>query len=175
MMSNDEPNRGDDLVTLVTKSNEVEAATVVAVLKERGIEAVMFDALHGMWPLSARFPGVPVQVRRRDLERAAAALQKNIEDSVDLDWDEVEVGEREDQLPLGGSATMRFIYRIGFVLALAAAATFVAQALALGWIGLAVVLALAIVLWRAMRALPRKDSRTGAEVSPRAARERIPE
>ena len=62
---------------------------------------------------------MPVQVRRADLERARAALEKNTSDSVDLDWDEVDVGEREDHLPLTPVNRMPLLARIGFALAVA--------------------------------------------------------
>ena len=40
-------------------------------------------------------------VKPEDLERAKEILDNCVADSVDLDWDEVDVGEREDYLPVG--------------------------------------------------------------------------
>ncbi len=109
----------DALETLRTVNSEFEAHTLVAVLREEGIEAHVFAAMHASLPLGQRRFGVPVQVRRADLERARAALEKNATDSVDLDWDEVDVGEREDQLPLTPVNRMPLLARIGFAVAVA--------------------------------------------------------
>lgn len=112
-----EESKPDDLVTLTTRPTEFEAHTLVAVLEEAGIDAYAFGAMHALLPLSERIVAVPIQVRRRDLERAQAALAQNVADSVDLDWDEVDVGEREDQLPLTTRTRMPLIPSIGFVIA----------------------------------------------------------
>ncbi len=109
----------DALATLRTVGSEFEAHTLVAVLREEGIEAHAFGAMHASLPLGQRRFGVPVQVRRADLERARAALEKNTSDSVDLDWDEVDVGEREDHLPLTPVNRMPLLARIGFAVAIA--------------------------------------------------------
>jgi hypothetical protein len=60
---------------------------------------------------------VPVQVRAADLQRAQAALKQNVADSVDLDWDEVDVGEREDQLPLSTRQGMPVMAKVSVVVA----------------------------------------------------------
>ncbi len=109
----------DALETLRTVGSEFEAHTLVAVLREEGIEAHAFAAMHASLPLGQRHFGVPVQVRRADLERARTALEKNATDSVDLDWDEVDVGEREDHLPLTPVNRMPLLARIGFAVAVA--------------------------------------------------------
>ncbi len=44
--------------------------------------------------------GAFVLVKRQDADQARQILEQRIDDSVDLDWDEVDVGEREDTLPL---------------------------------------------------------------------------
>ncbi len=115
-MSGSDP---DALETLLTVNSEFEAHTLVAVLREEGIEAYAFGAMHASLPLGERIAAVPVQVRRADLERAHAALEKNATDSVDLDWDEVDVGEREDHLPLTPVNRMPLLARIGFAVAVA--------------------------------------------------------
>ena len=109
----------DALETLRTVSSEFEAHTLVAVLREEGIEAHAFGARHASLPLGQRHFAVTVHVRRADLERARAALEKNATDSVDLDWDEVDVGEREDDLPLTPVNRMPLLARIGFAVAVA--------------------------------------------------------
>ena len=121
----------DDLVTLVTKSTEFEAHAKVAVLQDAGIQAFAFGNVHAAYPLtlSAPLAGVPVQVRRADLERARLVLEQNRSDSVDLDWDEIDVGERMDDLPLTAHAAMPLIAKFGFALAVLAVAAMLASAL----------------------------------------------
>jgi hypothetical protein len=106
MSDNNVPSSEDDLVTLVVKPTEFEAKTLVAVLEEEGIKAVAFGAASAVMPLGIRITPVPVQVRRADLDRAKAALQMNIADSVDLDWDEVDVGPPDtgSDSPVGDAA-----------------------------------------------------------------------
>jgi len=108
----------DDLVTLVAKPSEFEAHALVAVLREAGIEAFAFGAMRAALPFSERLTPVPVQVRQVDLERAQAALKQNVADSMDLDWDDVDVGERLDDLPLKRSEGMRGFLSAGFFLAI---------------------------------------------------------
>lgn len=90
------------LTTLVRVPTSFEAHTIVAVLANAGIEAAVFDTAEagiGI-PLDSRGSSVPVHVRERDLERARVVIDANVADSVDLDWDEIDVGQREDDLPL---------------------------------------------------------------------------
>jgi hypothetical protein len=106
---------GDDLVTLLSAETAFEAHTIVAVLKNAGIDAVAFDATRTGMGLSIKsVDGVPVQVRRVDFERARGALETNISDSVDIDWDEVDVGEREDDAPLRAPGRMPVLAQVAF-------------------------------------------------------------
>jgi hypothetical protein len=114
----DAASAGDDLVTVVSCMTEFEAASKVAVLEDAGIEAWTFGAHHSALPLSQRFLGVPVQVRAADLNRARTALDENLTDSPSIDWDSVDIGEREDSLPLNPPGRMPLPARIGFVLAM---------------------------------------------------------
>jgi len=109
---------GDDLVTVVSCMTEFEAATKVVVLKEAGIEAVTFGAHHSALPLRERFLGVPVQVRAADLERAKATLSENTVEAASIDWDSVDIGERDDALPLRTPGRMPPMARIGLWLAM---------------------------------------------------------
>jgi hypothetical protein len=110
-----EPNK--DLVTLTVKPNEFEAAAVVAVLDDAGIQAWAFGAGQAALPLGDRVIGVPVQVRQDDVERAQAALQQKMADSVDLDWDMVDVGDRVDDVSLTSRRRMPLVVRLGYWLA----------------------------------------------------------
>ncbi len=116
----------DDLVTVATGANEFEAGTLAAVLREQGIETHVFGAVHSSLAFNAKFTRVPVQVRRRDLERARLALEQNIADSVDIDWDEVDVGERVDRVPLKRvPGSMPLLPRLGFLAAVLLVIVFV--------------------------------------------------
>lgn len=90
----------DELATLITTRYGFEAHVIVAVLQEAGIDARAFDAIQTSLPLGGGFTAVPVQVRRGDLARAKEALKSNLSDSIDLDWEQVDVGERVDHVPL---------------------------------------------------------------------------
>ena len=100
-MSKVDPN---ELVPAAFAHDEFEAHTKATVLKSEGIDAFVFAA-ERMWlgiglPQGVDARGVPVMVRRQDAEQARVLLEKKIADSVDLDWEEVDLGEREDALPL---------------------------------------------------------------------------
>ncbi len=108
----------DRLVTLAQAKTEFEANMIVSILANAGIEAFAFGSAYSALPLNTRFMRVPVQVRESELEAARAALKQNIEDSVDIDWDEVDVGQREDQLPLREPGRMPLAAKLAFALIL---------------------------------------------------------
>lgn len=86
----------DALVPVAHAASEFEAQTKAAILRDAGIECVVF-AGERSWlggasnQLSSE--GVPVLARRREADAARRALTRQIEDSVDLDWETVDVGE----------------------------------------------------------------------------------
>ncbi len=91
------------LEPVVVAATEFEAQTKAAVLESEGIVCRVISEAPtwtGSIPLSASRSGAVILVRPQDLDRAKEILEKRVEDSVDLDWDEVDVGEREDSLPL---------------------------------------------------------------------------
>ncbi len=108
----------DDLVTLTTTETDFQAGILVAVLDNAGIKAFSFGAVSAMEPLGKRLTPVVVQVRQADVDRARAALAQNVADSVDLDWDQVDVGERVDDLPLTTREGMPPAARIAWLLTL---------------------------------------------------------
>lgn len=124
---------GDRLVTLKEAESEFAAGLIVATLKEAGIEAVAFGAIRLAYPFDARGGQIPVQVRARDEEAAREALAKRAEDSVDIDWDEVDVGEREDDGPLSDVTehTTPQTVALGILVAFIAAALIIAMLVAL--------------------------------------------
>lgn len=94
---------GSDLAVVAVTETEFEAQTKAAVLRARGIEAAVTSnapSWTGQLAISPSERGASVLVHESELERARGILASTIEDSVDLDWDEVDVGEREDDLPL---------------------------------------------------------------------------
>jgi len=105
----------DDLVLLRSVATAFEAHTLVAVLHEHGLDACVYDA-------SATGFGIPghseVMVRSREVARARRILDQQIADSVDLDWDEVQLGEREDDLPLQRPGRMPVWARGGMIVAI---------------------------------------------------------
>ncbi len=89
----------DQLVTLTCATSEFTAHILVAILADAGIDAHAFAStgtVIGVTGLTQNPRwGVPVQVRRHDLEEARAVLQENRRDSVDIDWDMVDVGHTQ--------------------------------------------------------------------------------
>ncbi|MCH2135131.1 MAG: hypothetical protein MK101_00960 [Phycisphaerales bacterium] len=117
----DDPDR---LVTVTSAATEFAANVAVAVLADHGIEAKAFAGLASWWGVGgpgkgSTFWNIPVQVRARDLERARAALTENKRDSVDIDWDAVELGDREDDAPLTPIGHTPMIVRVAIWLGLA--------------------------------------------------------
>ncbi len=92
----------DDPAVVVTVPTEFEAHTIAAILKTDGIESIVTNSAPswtGLMPISPTALGSAVVVRRADLERARTVLRESERDSVDIDWDQVDVGQREDDLP----------------------------------------------------------------------------
>lgn len=108
----------DNLVTLLKAKNEFEANLVVALLEDEDIHAVAFTKVRSAIPLETRLITVPVQVRSADYDRAKAVLNERGPDtSVEVDWDSVDVGERDDRLPLRTPGRTPWAARIAMLLA----------------------------------------------------------
>ncbi len=93
----------DDPAVVVRVPTEFEAHTIATILRSGGVESTVTTdspSWTGQVPISPGTRGSAVIVRSADLQRAQAILRESEQDSVDLDWDEVDVGEREDDLPL---------------------------------------------------------------------------
>ncbi len=109
-----------DLAVVVITETEFEAQTKAAVLRDNGIDAVVTNnapSWTGQVAISSSAVGSSVLVRAPDLDRAREILDRAIADSVDLDWDEVDVGKREDDLPLHRVRRMPLLAKIAFALA----------------------------------------------------------
>jgi hypothetical protein len=110
-----------DLAVVLTVATEFEAETKAEVIRARGIEATVTRNAPwwtGHLSISPTATGASVLVHREDLERAKALLEQVISDSVDIDWDEIDVGQREDDLPLHKVNRMPPLARVSFVIAL---------------------------------------------------------
>jgi hypothetical protein len=123
---------GDDpdiLVTLTTARTEFEGSNIVAALEARGIPARVYG-LAGTalgWEIASTDP-ICVVVRRADLAAARAALSLARDESVDIDWNDVDVGEPVDETVHRGSeapaespgAQLRWLVVVALVLVLLA-------------------------------------------------------
>ncbi len=86
------------ITELATHLSELEAASILAALKDAGIPGVVAGgALAGAWPEVPRW--VTVAVRREDLARAREIVDTLRRDAKAIDWDSVDVGEMEDGEP----------------------------------------------------------------------------
>ena len=88
----------EDLVTLIVPQSEFEANILAIVLRDHGIDAFVFSSAHlgiGI-PLSHGRFGVPLQVRRENVEEARQILLANRRNSIDIDWDELGFEGSED-------------------------------------------------------------------------------
>ncbi|HVZ93298.1 MAG TPA: hypothetical protein VG797_02195 [Phycisphaerales bacterium] len=90
----------DALVPLTTALNYFEAETIAQVLRAEDIPAfVQSNAATALgWSAPINATEIAVQVRQRDLERARLILDTNKQDSVDIDWSEVDVGDPVDPM-----------------------------------------------------------------------------
>ncbi|MEM7227854.1 MAG: hypothetical protein AAF432_03470 [Planctomycetota bacterium] len=115
-MTHEDP---DDLVTIVTTETEFEAESLAVVLRDAGIDAFTFGSSFSALPVQQHWNRVPLQVRRRDAERAKARLDRVKQDSVDIDWDSVDLGERDDDRPLTPVDHVPILARIGLYVGIA--------------------------------------------------------
>jgi hypothetical protein len=112
----------EDLAVVATADSEFEAETKAEVLRARGLKAMVTrnaPSWTGYLSISPRARAASVLVYREDLERATAMLKQVVADSVDIDWDEIDVGQREDDLPLHKVNRMPGLAKVSFALAAA--------------------------------------------------------
>ncbi len=105
-------------VTIAEAKSEFEANLIVSTLAEEGIEAHTYTRFRQALPFHSHFSGIPVQVRAADEIAAREALDRRAADSVDLDWNELDVGEREDHLPLGRSRRLSLATAVALSMAI---------------------------------------------------------
>ncbi len=87
-----------DLVTLICPPTEFEANILAIVLRDHGIEAFVFatPAIGVGVGLSSGWRGVPLQVKKEDVEIARQVLLDNKRHSIDIDWDELQLSGKDD-------------------------------------------------------------------------------
>jgi len=91
-MDTQEPEK---LVELRTLANEFQAGVIASILEEAGVYATTSSgdgASLGIFGATG-FRPTSVWVRAADVERAEDVLEQRREESVDLDWSEVDVGD----------------------------------------------------------------------------------
>ena len=111
----------NDIAVVAVTETEFEARAKAAVLESEGIRAMVTTnapSWTGQMPVSPTARGASVLVNCEDLDRARSLLRQVVEDSVDLDWDEVDVGEREDDLPLHTVGRMPPLAKVALVVAI---------------------------------------------------------
>ena len=111
-----------EVAVVVRVPTEFEAHTIAAILHENGIEATVAPGAPswtGQVALGPTAQGSAVIVRSADLRRAHTVLDESDRDSIDLNWDDVDVGDREDDLPLTPVGRMPVPAKIAAALAAA--------------------------------------------------------
>lgn len=163
----------DILVVLTSVRTEFEGQTIVASLEAEGIPARVFAAGANMLQWEGGYTNpIKVMVRRADLERAAELLRDKRKASVDIDWSEIDVGDREDGEPTIAAYGKAYRGRPGWVPRVRRVGTILVVAIFLSWFvqdyTFTVVVAFAalasIVLWdpkpRGARPLPKPSTAT---------------
>lgn len=91
------PNENSEkLTSLIHVPTETEAAPIVEALKEAGISATMTGGFTAGFLAEA--PGdISIQIFKRDGTAANEVLKKFKADNASIDWDQVDVGEPEDE------------------------------------------------------------------------------
>jgi hypothetical protein len=88
----------ESIVELTATPTEFEAEAIAGALRAQGVEARVVGGL--LAGFRAEAPAtVRVMVRAADLETARNALRALKADSIDIDWDELDVGDPEPGAP----------------------------------------------------------------------------
>ena len=107
-------NDPDQLVTITTATSEFTAHILISILEDAGVQAFTFGSTGTTLGVAGQSTnprwGAPVQVRRADLDTAREILLANRRDSIDIDWNQVDVGTEsriDDGSTPGRNATPR--------------------------------------------------------------------
>ena len=98
----------------MTVPSEFEANLLAIVLRDNDIEAFVFgSSASGIGvPFSGGTIGIPLQVRQDDVDKAAQVLAANKRNSIDIDWDELELAGSD--VEVYKPTTMRFPAKLAF-------------------------------------------------------------
>jgi hypothetical protein len=105
-----------DLVTLICPPTEFEANILAIVLRDHGIEAFVFatPAIGVGVELSSGWRGVPLQVKKEEVEIARQVLLDNRRHSIDIDWDELQISDEDNleyvSMPMPITARIAFFF-----------------------------------------------------------------
>jgi hypothetical protein len=89
----------DELAAVLAPRDEIHAAACIQALLGAGLP--VYRANEPVRPEEGFLPaGAPIQVRAVDLPAARAVLRDAGDASARIDWDEVDVGSRVDNVPL---------------------------------------------------------------------------
>lgn len=82
-------------VVVATALTEAEAGIIASALRDRGVEARVFDVVGSVLSIFGPALNQPIQivVRRSEAERAVAILRDVRQESIDIDWSQVDTGE----------------------------------------------------------------------------------
>ncbi|MEO1716508.1 MAG: hypothetical protein AAFR76_05295 [Planctomycetota bacterium] len=88
----------DTLIPVADAPGHAAAHAMASALRDAGLQAFVFDTARTtlQWESPAVINPWQVHVRRADAERAAEILRNNRDESIDIDWEEVDVGAPED-------------------------------------------------------------------------------
>ena len=103
-----------NLVPVTDAASPAEAHIIASMLRESVVEAFVFDTASQALPWEGVQSIHPfsVHVQQADLELAQQLIQTNREESVDLDWSEVDVGEpNDDERSTTNSFTLRNVFQ----------------------------------------------------------------
>lgn len=102
-------NDPNEPVVVATAWTEAEAGIIASSLRERGIEARVFDAVGSV--LSAFGPALnqPIQVvvRRAEADNAISTLRAIRQESIDIDWSEIDTGDHSPESSAASGAGRR--------------------------------------------------------------------
>ncbi|MFM9956803.1 MAG: hypothetical protein ACKVZJ_01895 [Phycisphaerales bacterium] len=90
----------NQLVELTTRPNELDAGLLCEVLRSGGVECVTRQANSAALGIfgASSFNPIAVMVRAGDFITAQRLLENRRSESVDIDWNEVDVGEPADDI-----------------------------------------------------------------------------
>jgi len=93
----------DRLVPLEHFSTEFAARSLAALLADRDIETIVsgnYGSIFSIRRISGSAASFTVQIRQSQLELARLTIEDARADAAEIDWDQIDLGERTDNIPL---------------------------------------------------------------------------